>query len=134
MLVFLLIVGGGWFITSTSANNEGLLSAKRSRITQISDIEKLMVTRAGLNHVSEFQDLTPEETEAAALQVCALRDSVSETNFTRHLRSMGVPYDVRRVADSEKGITAFVDERCEVFVAKTSILSAELSKLEGPVQ
>ncbi len=132
LLVFLLIVGGGWFLTSAFANNEGLLVANRSRIDEVGDIEKLLVTRAGLNHVSEFQNLEGEELAEATLNVCVLRDSVSEHNFTRHLRSMGVPYDIRRVADSGRGLTDFADGKCEVFAARTAILATELPKLETP--
>ncbi len=130
--VFLLIVGGGWYLTTKFDTSEGMLTAKKSRIEQTSDIEKLMVTRAGLNHITGFDDMSEEEIAEYALQVCVLRDSVSEANFTRQLRSMGVPYKIRRVADASKGAEAFAEEKCEIFVAKKSTLAAELSTLENP--
>lgn len=131
-LVFLGIIIAGWVFATNSANNEGLLAAKSSRISQVSDIEKLLVTRAGLNHVSEFRDLGEEELAEATLHVCVLRDVNSEPNFTRHLRSMGVPYDMRRVPSPEKGTQAFVDGKCEVFIGGREMLAAEMATLENP--
>ncbi|MGB1249420.1 MAG: ABC transporter permease subunit [Candidatus Promineifilaceae bacterium] len=131
-LTFLAIVIAGWVFTVNSANNEGLLAAKKSRISQVSDIEKLLVTRAGLNHVSGFATMGEEELAAVTLDVCVLRDVNSEPNFTRHLRALGVPYDMRRVNSPEKGTAAFVDEKCELFIGGRDMLAAEMATLENP--
>ena len=44
---FLIIASIGWFISSSVADNEGLLVAKSSRITKLDDIETIMISRAG---------------------------------------------------------------------------------------
>ena len=95
---FSIIASIGWFVSSATANNEGILVARSSRITEFEDIESVMVSRAGLNHVSEFGQLSEEELAQVALQVCVLRDSASEPNFTNKLRRLGVPFEVSRAS------------------------------------
>lgn len=129
---FILIALIGWFVSSSVADNEGLLVAKNSRIREVADIEKIILGRAGINHVDDFAMLSEEELEAAALQVCVLRDSASEPNFTNKLRAQHIPFEVTRVGSPDRGTTSFVEGDCEVFAAPKSILAAEMSTLENP--
>ena len=129
---FVLIAFIGWIVSSSVADNEGLLVAKSSRIREVDDIEKIMLSRAGIDHVDDFKTLSEEELEAAALQVCVLRDSPSEPNFTNKLRSQNIPFEVTRVGSPDRGTSSFVDGDCEVFAAPKSVLAAELATLENP--
>lgn len=129
---FVIVAAIGWIVSSSVANNEGILVNTSSRISELEDIETVLVSRAGLNHVSGFEQLSAEALEAAALQICVLRDSPSEPNFTNKLRAMGVPYEVSRLSSPERAISRFVDGRCEVFAAPKPILAAERATLESP--
>jgi general L-amino acid transport system permease protein len=129
---FIIIALIGWFVSSNVADNEGLLTAKSSRISEWEDIEDIMLSRAGIGHVNDFATLSAEEREAVALQVCVLRDSASESNFTNKLRAQHIPFEVTRVGSPDRGTTSFVEGDCEVFAAPKSILAAELATLESP--
>jgi general L-amino acid transport system permease protein len=69
---------------------------------------------------------------AATYQICALRDSAEETNFTRQLRSMGIPHNVNRFDRIGQATDAYVDGRCEAIVASKAVLAGERSALENP--
>lgn len=129
---FFIISLIGWSIASATADNEGLMSAKKLRVGEFDDIERIMLSRAGANHVSDFRTMEPEKLEEVALQVCVLRDTASEPNFSNKLTAMNIPYKIRRVSTPAKGTTAMVDGKCEVFAAQKSILAAELASLENP--
>lgn len=129
---FILIALVGWFVSSAVADNEGLLVARGSRIRELEDIEKIMLSRSGVNHIDDLALLAPEELEAVALQVCVLRDSASEPNFTNKLRAMKVPYVVSRAGSPDKATEDFVEGKCEVFAAPKSVLAAEIATLENP--
>lgn len=129
---FVLIALVGWFVSSSVADNEGLLVAKGSRIRDIGDIEKVMLSRAGVNHIDEFSALSEEQLAEVALKICVLRDSPSESNFTNKLRALNIPYDVDRAGSPDRATADFVDGKCEVFAAPKSILAAELATLENP--
>ena len=129
---FIIIALIGWFVSSSVADNEGLLVAKSSRIEEIEDIEKRVLARAELNHTDDFAMLSEEELEAVAFQVCVLRDSASEPNFTNKLRSRNIPFEVTRVGSPDRGTSNFVDGDCEAFAAPKSILAAEIATLENP--
>lgn len=132
LIGFLAIAAIGWFVSSSVADNEGLLIPKGSRIGEIEDFEKAMLTRAKVNDLSELSQLPEDELEAATLQVCALRDSSSETNFTNKLDRMGIPFDVSRFSTPAKAMAKYNDGSCEMFVAPRSILASERGTLETP--
>jgi len=129
---FLIIAIIGWVVSSSVASNEGLLVTKKSRIGDFNDIETVMVSRAGVNHISDLKRLSDEERDAVALQVCVLRDSSSEFNFTNKLRALNIPFEIRRSGTPAKATAAFASEKCEMFAAPKSILAAELATLENP--
>ncbi|MCA9995862.1 MAG: ABC transporter permease subunit [Anaerolineales bacterium] len=129
---FIVIASIGWFVSSSVADNEGLLVARGSRIREIEDIEKIMLSRAGVNHVDDFKTLSDEKREEVALKICVLRDSASEPNFTNKLRAMSIPYDVDRAGSPDRATADFVEGNCEVFAAPKSVLAAEIATLENP--
>ncbi|MEM7799574.1 MAG: ABC transporter permease subunit [Chloroflexota bacterium] len=129
---FFLIAGAGWFIASSTADNEGLLIPKSSRIEEIRDFEKVMLARAEINYLEELGALPEEELSAVTLQVCALRESSSEANFTNKIAGLGIPFEVSRSGTPAKATENYVDGDCEMFAAPKSILAAELATLENP--
>ncbi|MCB0013098.1 MAG: ABC transporter permease subunit [Anaerolineales bacterium] len=129
---FFLIAILGWIVSSNVADNEGVLVANRSRIGELDDIERIMLQRAGINHVDDFDELSQERLDELALQICVLRDSSSEANFTNKLRRENIPYEVSRLSSPARATADFVEGDCEMFVAPKSILAAELATLEDP--
>ncbi len=129
---FLVIALAGWFISGAVADNEGLLVPKSSRISEIGDLETVMLSRAGIDHFSQFDELSEEKLDEVALQICALRDSPSEPNFTNKLRSFNIPYKVNRLSSVDKATARFADGKCEIFVAPNTVLTAALATLEKP--
>ena len=107
-----------------------MLAAAVSKSLMI--LSGLCLQRSQLNHVDDFSLLGEEELSAVTLQICALRDSASEANFTNKLRALNIPYEVRRLSSPTKATSQFVDGNCEMFVAQKSILAAELAALETP--
>lgn len=129
---FLIIASIGWIVSSAVADNEGFLISNRSRIADVGDFEKVMLTRAGINHISQLETLPEEELAAVALQVCVLRDSASEANFVNKLARQGIPFQVSRTGTPAKAIQSYVDGDCEIFAAPQSILASERVILESP--
>ncbi len=128
----IVIVAIGWFVAGAVSDTQGLLVAKSSRIREVGDMEKIMLARTGLNRLADLDTLTDEELSAASMQICVLRDSSSETNFTRQMRSAGIPYTVQRLARIDQATAAYAEGSCEIIVASKAILASERSTLESP--
>ena len=131
IISFLIVVGLGWAISGAVSDTQGLLVTKASRIRELDDLDNMMLQRAGLNHLDDFDTLSEEEVAAAALQVCALEDSPSETNLTGQLRRMGIPYKINRSDRPDQATAKYAEGTCEVFAAPKSVLAAERSTLEN---
>jgi general L-amino acid transport system permease protein len=131
-LSLLIIVGIGWFVAGAVSDTQGLLTPRASRIREVDDLEQLMLNRTGLNRLADLDTLTGEEVEAATFQLCVLRDSASETNFTSKLRKMGIPYNVQRFARIDQATEAYNEGSCEAIAAPKSDLASERSTLENP--
>lgn len=129
---FLLIALVGWIISTATASNEGILVTRSSRIGELEDIKSIMLARAGINHVSEFEQLSAEELSEVALRVCVVRNSPSEPNFTNKMRALGVPFEVNRASTTSRAASSFADGDCDVFAAPQSTLNATLASLENP--
>ncbi len=132
IFAFLLVAGIGWFVAGAVSNAQGLLVPKASRIQKLDDLEKLMLQRTGLDFLGDLETLPEEEVEAAALKLCVLRDSASETNLTKQLRAAGIPYTVRRFDRIDKATAAYNEGECEAFAATKAVLASERSTLENP--
>ena len=131
IIAFIIVAGLGWFVSGAVSETQGLLVTKGSRIQEINDFDKFMLQRTGLNHLDELKTLTEDEIKEIALQVCVLEDSASETNFTKQLRQLGIPYKIHRSDRPDQATKKYTDEKCEVFAASKSILAAERATLEN---
>ena len=132
ILSFLIIAGIGWFVAGAVSDTQGLLTPKASRIREVEDLEKIMLNRTGLNYLADLDTLSEEEFAAATFQLCVLRDSASETNLTRQLRRMNIPYRVHRSDRYDQATEDYNEGVCEAFAAPKSVLAAERSTLENP--
>ena len=132
ILSFLIIAGIGWFVAGAVSDTQGLLTPTASRIREVDDLEKIWLNRTGLNSLSDLDTLSEEELTAATFQLCVLRDSASETNFTRQLRSKGIPYEVNRFDRIDQATDEYNEGGCEAIVAAKSVLASERSTLENP--
>ncbi|HSG42353.1 MAG TPA: ABC transporter permease subunit [Anaerolineales bacterium] len=131
ILAFLIVAGIGWFVSSAVSETQGMMVTTGSRIRELSDIERLMLQRTGLNHIDEVSKLTEEELNDVALQVCIIKDSASEYNLTRQLRQLGIPYKIHRSDRPDQATEDYINGDCEVFAASKSILAAERATLEN---
>ncbi|MCB0011605.1 MAG: ABC transporter permease subunit [Anaerolineales bacterium] len=124
---FLLIVVLGWVVASQVTHNEGALVRRGSRIEAVADFEKLLLSRARLDHPADFANLPAVELDAAALHICVVRGSNSEANFTNKLRRQGLPYQISRYSSPEKAMSALIAGDCEVYPAPRAVLLGELN-------
>ncbi len=129
---FVVIAIIGWIVATNVADTEAMLTPKSSLIREVDGISKVVVTKSGTNHISEVPLLPEDQLAEATLNVCVLRDSKSEPNLTRQLRSQKVPYKVIRKATPDKATTDLLDGKCTVFAASKSILAGELATIESP--
>ena len=132
ILSFLIIAGIGWFVASALSDTQGMLTSTASRIREVDDMEKIWLNRTGLNFLSDLDTLSEEELAAATFQLCVLRDSNSEANLTRQLRSQGIPYEVSRFDRIGQATEAYNEGACEAIAASKSVLASERSTLENP--
>jgi general L-amino acid transport system permease protein len=131
ILSFLIIAGIGWFVAGAVSDAQGMLTPTASRIRDVGEMEKIWLNRTGLNFLSDLDTLSEEELAAATFQLCVLRDSASETNLTRQLRSMGIPFEVNRFDRIGQATEAYNEGTCEAIAASKSILASERSTLEN---
>jgi general L-amino acid transport system permease protein len=132
ILSFQIIAGIGWFVAGAVSDAQGMLAPTASRIREVDDMEKIWLNRTGLNFLSDLDTLSEEELAAATFQLCVLRDSASETNLTRQLRSMGIPFEANRFDRIGQATEAYNEGTCEAIAASKSILASERSTLENP--
>jgi ABC-type amino acid transport system permease subunit len=131
IIAFLIIASIGWVTASAVSETQGMLVTTGSRIRELDDLENIMLRRAKVNHIDDLAQLPEEEIEAVALQVCVLKDSASETNFTQQLRGMKIPYAISRSERADQATEKYIDGTCEVFAASKSILASERATLEN---
>jgi general L-amino acid transport system permease protein len=131
IVAFVIVAGIGWFVSSAVSETQGMMVTSGSRIREISDIERLMLQRTGLNHIDDVGTLTQEKIDDVALQVCVIEESASEYNLTRQLRQLGIPYRIHRSDRPDQATEDYVNGDCEVFAASKSILAAERATLEN---
>lgn len=132
LLSFLIIAGIGWFVAGNVSDAQGLLTPTASRIREVEDLEKIMLSRTGLNYLSDLDTLSEEEIAAASFKLCVVRDSASETNLVRQLRGMDIPFEVRRFDRIDQATGAYSEGECEAIAASKSVLASERSTLENP--
>lgn len=129
---FLIIVGAGWFVAGNVSHTEGALTPKASRIRELGDLEKLILQRAGVDYMEDLEAFSEEEITDVTIQICVIRDSVSEPNAVAQINKLGIPYKVNRFDRADQASAAYDAGECELFFASNAILAAERSLLESP--
>ena len=132
LLTILAFAVIGWFAADLMGNKEGLMVSSENGINSFDDIPALVMARGGVTDVSEFETMSEDAVEAAALQICVQRDSASEYNLTNKLNRVGIPYDVRRSSSADRLTESFADGRCDVAAASKTELEVGLAALENP--
>ena len=131
ILSFLVVVGIGWVVSSSVSDTQGLMTPNSSRIREIDDMETLIVRRSNVNYLEELDNFSPEEIDEVAFRICAIENSASEANLTRHLRAKNIPYVMVRSVRPDQATDDYAAGDCEMYAATKSILAAERSTLEN---
>ncbi|MCA9875269.1 MAG: ABC transporter permease subunit [Anaerolineales bacterium] len=134
---FLLVALIGWYVAGSTADSQGILVARATRVREFSDIEALVLGRLPVDNLNDIDTavadgrLTQEDLTAASLHICSVQDDPSQVNFTSQLRRAGIPYVVNRSDRLEQATEAYAAGDCEVLVATRSALAAERNVLEN---
>jgi len=132
LLSFVVVLGMGWFVSVGASDNQGIMVTRASRIRELKDVASIVLTRTGVNHLDELNNLTEEELNAAAINICVLRDSPSEANLSSQLRQLNIPHTFNRSDRPDQATEKFAEGTCEIFAAPAILLAAERATLENP--
>jgi general L-amino acid transport system permease protein len=138
LLSALAVIAFGWFFTVHYTHNQAVLVTRGSRVAQARDtltgLTDVVLKRLPVADLSPraLASLTPEQLAAAALQVCVLKNSPSEPNFTAQLRARRIPYQISRFDRPDQAAAAYDAGDCEAFAGDRVLLAAELPALENP--
>lgn len=132
---FVVVAGIGWVVASND-HNEAMLVSRAARVRTFDDLEGLLIRRLPVTNITDIDTalesgvLNQEALDAAALQICAIKEAPSEVNLTTRLRRAGLPYEVTRVDRPDQAIESYAEGSCEIFVASRTILAGERDLLE----
>lgn len=132
------VIAFGWLFTVNYNDSQAVLVTRGSRVGQarntLTGLEDVVLRRLPIANLSprELEKVTSEDLAAAALQVCVLRNSPAEPNFTQQLRARRIPYAISRFDRPDQAATAYGEGECEVFAGDRVILAAQLPTLENP--
>lgn len=135
VLFSVLIMGAGWIVASSSANDYGVMAHQSLRLREFEDIEALMMQRLSVDNFEELDllvatgQIAQEEIDTAALTICAVRDDPAEENLTAQLRRANIPFSVVRSNRVDQASAAYIAGECETFVATQTVLASERSLL-----
>ena len=138
LLSALAVIAFGWYFTVHYTHSQAVLVPRASRVVQARDtltgLATLVLNRLPVANLTprELETVSPEDLQAAALQVCVLRGSPSEPNFTGQLRARHIPYAVSRFDRPDQAAAAYAEGECEVFAGDRVMLAAQLPALENP--
>ncbi|MCA9980303.1 MAG: ABC transporter permease subunit, partial [Anaerolineales bacterium] len=127
----------GWFVASNDVN-QSVLTPAGLRVQSAEDFEQLVLGRLDVNLLDDIEralaagTLTQDDVDAAAVSICAVRDSASEVNLTSLLQGANVPYVVERFRRQDQATEAYAAGECEVLAASTAVLAGERNLLENP--
>ena len=134
----LAVIVFGWFFTIGYSHSQAVLVSRASRVGQARDtltgLADLVLKRLPVADLNDpaLAELPPEELQAAALQICVLKASPSEPNFTSQLRARRIPYFVNRFDRPDQAAAAYGEGECEAFAGDRVMLAAQLPSLENP--
>jgi general L-amino acid transport system permease protein len=137
-LSLLLVALIGWQVASNYSTNQSILVARAMRVREFADLQSFVADRLGIEELGDLERLvadgtiTEEQLEEAALKVCVLENSASETNLASQLRQANIPYDIERSDRPDQAIEKYAAEECELLAATTSVVAAERDVLENP--
>ena len=132
---FVVVAGIGWVVASND-NNEAMLVSKTARVREFDDLAGLLVRRLPVTDLIDVDTalesgaLSQEDLNAAALKICAVKESPSEFNLTTQLRRADIPYQITRVDRPDQGIESYAAGDCEIFAASRTVLAGERDLLE----
>lgn len=136
---FFVVAVVGWFVTSASANTQGIMIQNALRVRSFNDLNSVMARRLNLDSMSDLDralesgTLTQEEVDAAAFTICSVEGSSSEANLTAQFRRANIPYDAAvRTERPDQAREAYGAGECEIFVETQTVLGAERNLLEDP--
>lgn len=136
LLAFLVVIGIGWAVSGRSTNSQAMLVARAQRIRTVDDMAATMARRLGVNELANVSSqlesgaITEEQLNAAAYQICALKDDPAEVNLTAQLRTQNIPYAVTRYDRADQATEAYVAGECEIYVARSAVLAGERAILD----
>lgn len=137
-LAGLAVIVAGWYLTVAFNTNQAALVSRASRVAQapnpLAGLEALVAKRLSLPRLTaeELEKLDEETLAAAALQVCVVKESPSESNFAAQLTSRNIPFKMNRFDRPDQAGAAYGEGECEVLVGDRALVVAERSALENP--
>ncbi len=137
-LAGLAVIVAGWYLTVAFNTNQAALVSRASRVAQapnpLAGLEALVTKRLSLPRLTaeELEKLDEETLAAAALQVCVVKESPSESNFAAQLTSRNIPFKMNRFDRPDQAGAAYGEGECEVLVGDRALVVAERSALENP--
>jgi len=138
LLAGLAVIVVGWYLTVNFSTDQAALVTRASRVAQAANpmagLEAVVAKRLAIPKLTagELAKLEAEQIEAAALQVCVVKDSPSEPNFASQLRGRGIPFKMNRFDRADQAGAAYGEETCEVLIGDRATVAAERSALESP--
>jgi general L-amino acid transport system permease protein len=136
LLAFLLIAAPGWLVAATAASQQAFLITADSGVAEFSDLETLVAGRLGAESLAEVDErvaagmLSAEEVSEAALNLCVVRDTGSETNAVAEMELAGLPFQLNRAADLRQAVQRYRGNQCDLLVATESELTATRQNLD----
>ena len=137
-LAGLVVMGAGWSLTVAFNTNQAALVSRASRVAQapnpFAGFEALVAKRLSLPRLTEqeLEKVDEAALAAAALQVCVVKESPSETNLATQLKGRNIPFKMNRFERPDQAGAAYGEEQCDVLVGDRAVVVAERSALENP--
>lgn len=137
LLAFAAVAATGWFFANAAISSQAVLLSGALPAAEFEDIPQAIAQRLGGIELAEVEtavaagQLTQDQVNAAALTVCAVRETPSEANLAAQLRADNVPYLVKRSARLDQAARAFAAGDCELLVGPESELIASQAALAG---
>ncbi|MDX1665212.1 MAG: ABC transporter permease subunit [Candidatus Promineifilaceae bacterium] len=136
---FLAVILVGWFVTSATADSQGILVERALRVRDYGELEDVMLRRLDVDSLGEVDRalasgaLSQEALNEAAFTICGLRDGVALPNLAANLSAAGIPFTVAdRSARVDQLTEAYATGECEIMVADRTTLGTERGVLEAP--
>jgi general L-amino acid transport system permease protein len=137
-LAGLAVIVAGWYLTVAFNANQAALVSRASRVAQapnpLAGLEALVAKRLSVPRLTAeaLEKLDEETLASAALQVCVVEGSPSESIFAAQLTSRNIPFKMNRFDRPDQAGAAYGEAECEVLAGDRALVVAERSALENP--